>query len=156
VTSSASPDLALRIAQALLETRSDAILAADGQGVIRFWNPGAERIFGFSSEEALGRSLDIIIPETLRLRHWEGWSRAIETGRSRYGAGELLSVPAMTADGRRISVEFTIVMLHDADGRVDGVAAILRDVTPRFEELRSLRRELASRPPSSETKASGT
>jgi PAS domain S-box-containing protein len=156
VTASAASDLAPRIAQALLAMRSDAILAADRHGVIQLWNPGAERIFGFSAEEAVGRSLDIVIPESLRARHWEGWSRAIETGRSRYGAGELLSVPAVTAEGRRISVEFTIVMLHDTDGRVDGVAAILRDVTPRFEELRSLRRELASRPASSEPKASGT
>lgn len=156
MVSSASSDLASRIAEAVLETRSDAILAADRHGVIRFWNPGAERIFGFSADEALGRSLDMIIPESLRARHWEGWSRAIETGRSRYGSGELLSVPAMTAEGRRISVEFTIAMLHDAEGRVDGVAAILRDVTLRFEELRSLRRELASRSPSSEAKASKT
>lgn len=122
-------------------------MATDRDGIIRLWNPGAERMFGFTSAEALGRSLDIIIPENLRARHWQGWAHAVATGRSRYGAGELLSVPAMTADGRRISVEFTIMMLQDAEGHVDGVVAILRDVTARFEELRRLRRQLAPRPP---------
>ena len=84
-------------------------MATDRDGIIRLWNPGAERMFGFTGAEALGRSLDIIIPENLRARHWQGWAHAVATGRSRYGAGELLSVPAMTADGRRISVEFTIM-----------------------------------------------
>ena len=135
--------LSEHIAEPLLETASDAILATGRDGVIEFWNPGAERIFGFSAEQAVGRPLDIIIPENLRVRHWQGWAHAVETGQSRYGAGELLSVPALTADGRRISVEFTIVMLKDSDGRTTGVAAILRDVTARFEEIRSLRRQLA-------------
>jgi PAS domain S-box-containing protein len=139
-----------RVAQALLEAQADAIVAADRHGTIRFWNPGAERIFGFRAAYAMGQSLDIIIPEDLRARHWEGWARVVETGQSRYGAGEVLSVPAMTADGRRISVEFTIMMLRDSDDNVDGITAILRDVTPRFEELRKLRRQLASRSPSAD------
>ncbi len=137
--------LSERIGRALLASASDAILATDRSGVIEFWNPGAERIFGFSAGQAVGRSLDIIIPENLRARHWRGWAHAIETGQSRYSAGELLSVPALTADGRRISVEFTIAILKDDDGRTDGVAAILRDVTTRFDEMRSLRRQIAER-----------
>ncbi len=150
MTSPGTSNLADRVAQALLGTQADAIVATDRHGAIQFWNPGAERIFGFRADNAVGQSLDIIIPENLRERHWEGWARVVETGQSRYGASEVLSVPAMTADGRRISVEFTIVVLWDNDNNVDGIAAILRDVTPRFEELRGLRRQLASRSPSTD------
>ena len=144
MTLSASTDFAGRLAHELVRARSDAILFADHHGTIQFWNPGAERIFGFPADQAVGRSLDIIIPESLRARHWKAWASAIEAGRSRYGEGDLLSVPAITGNGRRISVEFTIVMLRDDDGRVDGVVAILRDVTSRFEELRKLRRQLTA------------
>src|SRR3954468_13245023 len=128
---------------ALLASASDAIIATDREGLITFWNPGAERIFGFSAAEAAGQSLDLIIPENLRSRHWAGYRHAMETGESRYGHGDLLSVPGLTKDGRRISVEFTIVMLRDAHNRPAGTAAILRDVTKRFEETRKLRRKLA-------------
>lgn len=131
------------LAQALFDSRSDAILATDREGLITFWNAGAERIFGFSPAQALGQSLDIIIPENMRGRHWQGWNHTLETGTSRYGAGDLLSVPALTADGRRISVEFTIAMIHDKTQTIIGMAAILRDVTARFEELKALRRQLA-------------
>jgi PAS domain S-box-containing protein len=128
---------------AVLATPADAILATDRQGVIQFWNPGAARIFGFTSEDAVGASLDLIIPERLRQRHWDGWERVISTGETRYGAGDLLAVPAITQDGRQISVEFTITIIRDAD-RVIGMAAIMRDVTARFEETRRLKRELAA------------
>lgn len=141
-------DLAARVGRALLDSRSDAILSTDREGVIRLWNPGAERVFGFTAADAVGQSLDIIVPENLRARHWQGWAHAVETGRSRYGEGELLSVPAITAEGMRISVEFTIVLLFDGDGRVDGVAAVLRDASARFEEIRRLKRELAAWTPS--------
>lgn len=137
------PDTA-RLADALLATSADAILATDRDGVIRFWNPGAVRIFGFSEEEALGRSLDIIIPERLRQRHWGGWDHVMATGHTRYGAGDLLSVPATTRGGGQISVEFTITLLRDAGGEISGMAAILRDATARFEEVRRLRRQLAA------------
>ena len=122
----------------------DAIVYADAEGVIRFWNRGAEQIFGWSAEEAVGRSLDLIIPEKLRDRHWEGWNKVMATGRSRYAAGELLAVPGLRKDGSRISVEFTILPFTTA-GRVLGMAAILRDVTRRFEEMQRLRRELAGK-----------
>jgi PAS domain S-box-containing protein len=133
------------LGEALLTTSADAILATDRQGVIRFWNPGAARIFGFTQEEAIGGSLDSIIPDRLRKRHWDGYERVVATGETRYGAGDLLAVPAMTKDGRQISVEFTIVLLRDSAQRVIGMAAILRDVTARFEETRRLRRQLAER-----------
>lgn len=136
------------IAAALLQGASDAIVATDRQGRVVFWNPGAERIFGFAAEEAINQSLDLIIPENLRERHWKGYDHVMATGESRYGHGDLLSVPALTKDGRRISVEFTIAMLHDEGGKVAGTVAVMRDVSKRFEELRELRRKLgeASQP----------
>ena len=132
------------LAQAVLSTSSDAIVAADAEGVIRFWNPGAERIFGFTGGQAVGQSLDIIIPERLRERHWQGYRQVAATGESRYGHGDILSVPAIRKDGAGISIEFTIVPLRDGNGRLIGMAAIMRDVTKRFEEMRQLRRELAA------------
>ena len=134
------PDI---LARALLAAASDAIIATDRQGVIRFWNPGAERIFQYAGHEAVGRSLDIIIPERLRERHWAGCRRVMEGAASRYGAGDLLAVPGLRKDGARLSLEFTVVALKDADGRIGGVAALMRDVTARFEETRELRRKLA-------------
>jgi len=132
-----------QIAEALLSTRSDAVVAADRDGIIRFWNPGAARIFGHAAGDAIGQSLDLIIPERLRQRHWDGYRHTMATGQSRYGDGEMLSVPALTRDGATISVEFTIVPLRSADGQMTGIVAIMRDATARFQELRALRRKLA-------------
>jgi PAS domain S-box-containing protein len=131
------------VARAILSTSSDAIIAADRAGTIVFWNPGAERIFGYASGVAIGQSLDIIIPERLRKRHWEGYHRVMESGESRYGHGEVLAVPGTKMDGTRLSIEFTIVPLRDESGRLTGLAAILRDVTKRFEEMRALKQSLA-------------
>jgi PAS domain S-box-containing protein len=132
-----------RLVEALLATASDAIIATDHTGNINFWNPGAVRIFGFTADEAIGRSLDLIIPDNLRARHWTGFNRVMETGKSHYGQGDLLSVPALAKGGQRISVEFTIVMLKDEHDHPIGTAAILRDVTRQFEENRKLKRQLA-------------
>lgn len=135
-------NLSALIADAILSARSDAIIAADRDGIIRFWNPGAERLFGYSSGEATGRSLDLIIPERLRQRHWDGYRRVMTTGASRYGDSDLLSVPAVRKDGTTISVEFTVVPLREAELMV-GIAAVMRDVTKRFAEMRELKRKLA-------------
>jgi PAS domain S-box-containing protein len=134
-----------RFCRTLIREAPDAIIFADAEGVIRFWNRGAERIFGFAETEALGQSLDIIIPDNLRVRHWEGFSATMRTGSTRYGSGEILAVPALRKDGKRISIEFTIVPFRDNHARMIGIAAMLRDVTARFEELRALRRQLAER-----------
>ena len=131
------------LGDALLNSASDAIVATDREGRVTLWNPGAERIFGFAAAEAAGQSLDLIIPQNLQARHWEGFHRTMQTGISRYGHGDLLSVPGLTKDGRRISVEFTIVLLRDAGQAVSGTVAVMRDVTKRFEEVRELRRRLA-------------
>lgn len=131
-------------AERLVAALPDAIVHADAQGHIQVWNQGAERIFGFTEAEALGQSLDLIIPEALRPRHWEGYRTTMATGQSRYGAGDLLSVPALRKDGARISVEFTIIPFHNAQGEMEGICALMRDVTARFEETRALKRELAA------------
>jgi PAS domain S-box-containing protein len=131
------------LANAVLTSSSDAIIATDREGLITFWNPGAERIFGFNKADAIGSSLDLIIPERLRAAHWTGYREVMRTGVSRYGEGDLLSVPSLTRDGARISVEFTIVPLADPVGGMLGTVAVLRDVTSRFEEMKKLRRKIA-------------
>jgi PAS domain S-box-containing protein len=127
----------------LIQEAPDAIIYADVGGMIRFWNRGAERIFGFSQSEALGKSLDLIIPENLRKRHWDAYAETMRTGQTRYGAGDVLAVPATRKGGTRVSIEFSILPFRDRDGRMVGVAAILRDVTKRFEEIKALRNEIA-------------
>lgn len=136
-------DFAQIVAGAVVNGDADAVLATDGSGSIRFWNPGAERIFGHTASEAMGQSLDIIIPERLRARHWAGFQKVMKSGQSRYGAGDLLSVPAIRKDGHRISVEFTVLPLKGADGTMIGVAAVMRDVSKKYEELQSLKRQVS-------------
>lgn len=133
--------------ETIVRDAADAMVYADADGAIRFWNAGAERIFGYAATEAVGQSLDLIIPEKLRGRHWEGFRQVMQSGKSRYGAGDLLAVPAQRKDGARISVEFTIVPIRDAGGRMLGLAAILRDVTQRFNEMKTLREQLAASKP---------
>lgn len=133
--------------RALVRDAPDAIIHADVRGMIMFWNKGAQRIFGFAEHEAVGKTLDIIIPENLRKRHWDGFAEAMRAGKTRYGAGDILAVPALRKDGTRVSIEFTIVPLADPTGRILGMAAILRDVTARFEEMKRLRKELAAANP---------
>jgi PAS domain S-box-containing protein len=129
------------LTKAILSTPADAIIAADRDGKIFFWNPGAERVFGFACAQAVGRSLDIIIPERLRKRHWRGYSEVMASGESRYGHGDILAVPALTKTGNTISVEFTIIPLRGEAGDLVGLAAIIRDVTKRFEEMRKLKQQ---------------
>jgi PAS domain S-box-containing protein len=126
---------------------SDAIMFADRQGLIRLWNRGAERMFGYGAAEALGKSLDLIIPENLRNRHWDGFFRVMESGESRYST-EMLSAPALRKDGTRISTEFAMVMVKGSDGSVLGVAAVIRDVSARWlreKELKERIRALESK-----------
>lgn len=103
--------------RALVHEAPDAIAYADAGGMIRFWNRGAERLFGFSRSEMLGKSLDMIIPQNLRARHWEAYGKAMQSGETRYGAGDTLAVPALRKDGTQVPVEFTILLFHDREGR---------------------------------------
>jgi PAS domain S-box-containing protein len=134
------------LAAALLYSNAEAILLCDGDGMIRCWNPGAERLFGYSAGEAIGQSLDIIIPERLRARHWQGYRDVMQGAPSRYGDGDVLAVPALRKDGSQISIEFTISPAADAHGQLIGLVAVIRDVTARFAELRALRQQLGTQP----------
>lgn len=121
----------------------DAIVIVDAASVVRYWNDGATRIFGYGPKEMLGSTLDAIIPERLRQRHNEAFSAAMARGTTRYGASDLLAVPARHADGRTVSIEFSIVLLEKTDdGSVGYVAAILRDVTERRAREQELQRRI--------------
>jgi PAS domain S-box-containing protein len=126
----------------IVEGSPEAIILGDASGKIRLWNAGAVAVFGYTAEEAIGASMDLIIPERLRARHWDGYRKVMATGISRYGSGDLLAVPALTKDGRTISIEFTIQMLKDAAGRIVGPVATIRDVTKRFQREKELGRRL--------------
>lgn len=128
--------------QQILEQVQDAIVVSDRDGMIRLWNRAAEAMFGYPAGEAVGQSLDIIIPERFREQHWEGYHKVLETGVTRYGT-ELLAVPGVRKDGERISLEFSISILSDEAGERMGFAAILRDVTERWKEQKALRERLA-------------
>jgi PAS domain S-box-containing protein len=127
----------------IVEETQEAIIFADRSGVIRLWNAGAQEIFGYSADEAMGQTLDLIIPERLRARHWEGYHDVMATGRTRYGR-ELLAVPALRKDGTRISLEFTIVLLRDNKGEIVGTAALIREVTARWQQEKALKERLAA------------
>jgi len=126
----------------LVQAVGDAIVISDAQGAITLWNPAAERMFGFTRAEALGNSLDLIIPERQRQRHWDGYQKTMVTGITRYG-NDVLRVPAVHKDGRTLSIAFTVALLHTADNKVAAIVAVIRDETSRFVEERSLRKRLA-------------
>ena len=131
------------LCQRVVEDSQIAIIFADRDGVIHFWNSGAEAIFGYSAKETVGQTLDLIVPERQRGRHWEGYHKVMATGVTKYGR-DLLAVPAMTKDGRRISIEFSIVLLRAPTGELLGAAAIMQDVTARWEQQKELRKRLAA------------
>lgn len=126
----------------LVAAVGDAIIVSDAQGNITLWNPAAERIFGFTRSEALGQSLDLIIPERLRGRHWEGYDKTMASGKTRYG-NDVLRVPAIDKAGRTLSIAFTVALLYSPNHEVTGIAAVIRDETSRFQEERNLRKRLA-------------
>ncbi|AUN93780.1 PAS domain-containing protein [Pseudazoarcus pumilus] len=126
----------------LADTAGDAIVVSDVDGVITYWNAAATRIFGFAQDDAIGASLDIIIPERLRARHWEGYHKTMATGQTRYGT-DVLRVPALNASGETLSIAFTVSLLSDREGRPQAIVAIIRDESERFREERALRARLA-------------
>ena len=129
------------IYQQIIENSQDAILFADRDGIVNLWNSGAEAIFGYKAEEIQGKNLDLIIPEKLRQRHWDGYQGVMKTGETRYGK-ELLKVPAMRKDGKTISVEFTILLVRNRQNEIIGTAAIIRDVTERWNQEKELKKKL--------------
>ena len=126
----------------LANVMGDGVVISDAKGEIVFWNSAAERIFGYTASEALGKSLDIITPERFRERHWDGYKKSMETGTTRYGS-TLLTVPALHKEGKALSIAFTVAMLTNADGNVEGIAAIVRDDTARFQADRLLKKQIA-------------
>ena len=125
----------------IVDFGQDGILFADRDGIVRLWNLGAEAIFGYTAQEALGQKLDLIVPEKLRERHWEGYQRVMDTGKTRYG-NELLKVPALRKDGKRLSVEFTIIIVRGHRNEIFGSAAIMRDVTENWQQAKELKERL--------------
>jgi PAS domain S-box-containing protein len=131
------------LCRAIVDNVPDAMIYADKEGKIRLWNAGAEAMFGYTAKEAIGKSLDIIIPENLRGRHWDGYHRVMATGETKYGK-DMLAVPGIRKDGTRISLEFSIAMLRDTGGQLLGIAAVLRDVTARWKKEKDLLARLAA------------
>ncbi|MEY3382163.1 MAG: hypothetical protein RL468_2761 [Pseudomonadota bacterium] len=128
--------------QQLVSVMGDAVVVCDTQGSITLWNPAAEYMFGFTEAEALGQSLDLIIPERLRQRHWEAYHKTMATGQTRYGH-DVLRVPAVNKAGSPMSISFTVALLNDANGQVIGIASVIRDETIKFQEERLMRKRLA-------------
>ena len=128
--------------QQLVEVIGDAVVVADTSGAINLWNPAAERLFGFTQAEALGGSLDLIIPERLRERHWAGYRKTIASGETRY-SHDVLSVPALHKDGRTLSIAFTVGLIYGPQREVTGIVAVIRDETTRYTEERNLRKRVA-------------
>lgn len=127
--------------QRLVDESPEATVVADPDGVIQYWNASAEALFGHSAAEAVGKTLDLIIPEPQRQRHWAGFREVMRTGQTRYGR-DLLAVPALRKDGARLSIEFHVVLLRDATGQVMAIAALIRDVSERWARDRALQQRL--------------
>jgi len=125
-----------------IQTAGDAIIAAAPDGTIVFWNAAAERIFGYNVSEVLGQSLNVIIPERFRQRHWQGYQRVISTGQTRYGA-DVLRVPAVRKDGRALSIAFTVTLMYSRERQIDAIVAVVRDETKRWQEEQALRKRIA-------------
>jgi PAS domain S-box-containing protein len=125
----------------LVKVIGDAIVVSDTTGAITLWNPAAERLFGFTQAEALGKSLDLIVPERLRERHWTGYRKTMASGETRY-SHDVLRVPALHKDGRTLSIAFTVGLLLGPQREVTGIVAVIRDETDRFAEERALRKRL--------------
>jgi PAS domain S-box-containing protein len=135
---SSEPDIDHR---QLLEQAPDAVIYADTAGVVRYWNAGAERIFGHTAAKAIGQRLDFVVPEQFREAHWTGFDRAIADGDTKY-RGQALPTRAERADGTTIYVELSFAILQDASGATKGALACARDITERFEHDRTSRRRL--------------
>jgi PAS domain S-box-containing protein len=134
--------------ESVVRRLADAVLVTDRDGTITAWNDAAERLFGWSAAEAVGRNLDLIIPERYRARHWHGYRQVCDTGVTRYG-DTLLEVPALRRGGEPCSIAFTVTVLTDSTGRVERLVAVVRDDTTRWQERRQLQaelRELRDRP----------
>lgn len=128
--------------QQLVMASADAIMACNAAGKITLWNAASERMFGYPEAEAVGQSLDIIIPQRQQARHWEGFHVTMASGITKYGAS-VLRVPAVHKDGHTLSIAFTVSMMHSADGKVSAIVAVVRDESVKFAEERALRKRIS-------------
>jgi len=119
-----------RLFQAIVEQAPDAVVFADRDGLIRVWNRAAEAVFGYTAGEVIGKSLDLIIPERLRAAHWEGFRRAIESGRTKH-SGKAMTTRSMHKDGGKLYLDVSFGLVRDAAGEVVGALAIGRPSTGR-------------------------
>ena len=126
----------------VVEQLPDAVVVADPDGGILVWNRAAEALFGFTAAEAIGSSLDIIIPERFRAAHWEGFRRAVENGRTRLGS-QVRTTRSMHKLGHKLYVDLSFGLVTDAAGAVVGSMAVARDCTARYEADKALRSRLA-------------
>lgn len=110
---------------ALLQQLPDAVIAADRSGVIRAWNAAAESLFGHRAQDAIGQSLDIVIPERLRAAHWKAYDEALEMGRTKHGY-KVLTTRAVHASGEKLYVSMSFAVVLDSDGRSVGAVAVAR------------------------------
>jgi PAS domain S-box-containing protein len=133
------------LAQAILAQAADAVIFADTGGVIRIWNAAAVRIFGFTAEEAVGKSLDLIIPDHLRQAHWKGFRRAMQSGTTRLGGRPILT-RGLHRSGRRLYVEMSFAVVRAPSGLVAGSVAVARDATERHEKERTRRQQSETGP----------
>ena len=117
----------------LVQQSPDATIFSDKQGDIRVWNAAAERMFGFSAEQALGQNLDLIIPERLRRMHWRGFDAAIAAGVTKH-SGKPMPTKALRADGSEFYTEMGFALIFNDQGEVVGTVAQARDITERYEK----------------------
>lgn len=127
--------------QQLVESAADAIMACDAAGKITLWNAASARMFGFTEAEALGQSLDIIIPQRQQARHWEGYHVTMASGITKYGSS-VLRVPAVHKDGHTLSIAFTVSLMHSSEGKVSAIVALVRDESVKFAEERALKKRV--------------
>jgi PAS domain S-box-containing protein len=120
----------------IVEQAPDAMIVSDAQGAIVLWNRSAERIFGHSSAEVLGKSLDVIIPERLRAAHWTAFDKSLATGTTKY-AGQVLTTRSMHKDGRTLYVDLAFALVKDGSGAVSAVLATARDCTAAYLEQKA-------------------
>jgi PAS domain S-box-containing protein len=130
------------LAAQLLATTKDGLVIADPVGTIVYWNHGAADMFCHPPSEALGASLDLIVPEGFRARHWEGYANTMRTGQTSY-ADRVLAVPAAHRDGHRLSIEFRVTLLGDDPIHPAAIGAVIRDVSERWDRDRRIRTRLA-------------
>lgn len=124
------------LASWLVEQSPDATIYSDKQGDIRVWNAAAEKMFGFSAEQALGQNLDLIIPERLRRMHWRGFDAAIAAGVTKH-SGKPMATKALRADGSEFYTEMGFALIFNDQGEVVGTVAQARDITERYEKKSS-------------------